>query len=608
MTANDDHAVREAFARWVSWQAEAPRDPESLVEHVEVSHDYVGLLDTGIDGRRLIWKSVPSSAKLRVASPTVSIESVDPWAIEAASLRHRSDHVAICEACEGEKTLACALCAGDGKVLCYGCNGHRKTYGYAANGSYRLLNCKVCRGKGEVDCGGCRRGIAVCATCAGEGRLQRWIEIESWQRAVANVHPQAVANQLVWDENPGKEIVERDAQLLFDVKNAHALTPSDLGDVPQEWLTTLAPQLMQGERVTHQRLRIARVRTNRVHYRLGSTDDQIPFTGLRLIGPESAERSAFEHRARRLRSLRWLLLAIALVITIASLARDAFFRSVWTFFSLLGCIAALIAIHVAAADWTAGRRFTRQALITAASCLIVSIAFAIAALPRISHAQRLIAAGKLENAQSELRALRNKATATTWADLRVAQVRHATEIDAARFALDQIPKDFPQRAIATDAIDQLILRTARDDARLQKWSEASAALALLHQGARGRPDSIATASAVLIPAARLRIDSSDWTGAASAILTARQIGVPIAALAPMDGAIHKAAVNAAAKAKAESDARHRLRLRLAAEQTYMSWERATDTWGRPDLIALRTAMAHDVAAVERSERRRRLAP
>src|SRR4051812_40391546 len=29
MTANDDHAVREAFARWVAGQPGAPRDPES---------------------------------------------------------------------------------------------------------------------------------------------------------------------------------------------------------------------------------------------------------------------------------------------------------------------------------------------------------------------------------------------------------------------------------------------------------------------------------------------------------------------------------------------------------------------------------------------------
>jgi hypothetical protein len=44
-SANDDQAVRNAFARWVSRQAGGPRNPESLIEHVEVLHDYVGLLE-----------------------------------------------------------------------------------------------------------------------------------------------------------------------------------------------------------------------------------------------------------------------------------------------------------------------------------------------------------------------------------------------------------------------------------------------------------------------------------------------------------------------------------------------------------------------------------
>lgn len=52
MTANDDHAVRQAFAQWVGAQPGAPRDPQSLVEHNHVSNDYPGLLQTVIEGRR----------------------------------------------------------------------------------------------------------------------------------------------------------------------------------------------------------------------------------------------------------------------------------------------------------------------------------------------------------------------------------------------------------------------------------------------------------------------------------------------------------------------------------------------------------------------------
>jgi hypothetical protein len=37
----------------------------------------------------------------------------------------------------------------------------------------------------------------------------------------------------------------------------------------------------------------------------------------------------------------------------------------------------------------------------------------------------------------------------------------------------------------------------------------------------------------------------------------------------------------------------------------VAWERATENWGTPPLIALRAAMARDVAALERNERRHR---
>jgi hypothetical protein len=58
----------------------------------------------------------------------------------------------------------------------------------------------------------------------------------------------------------------------------------------------------------------------------------------------------------------------------------------------------------------------------------------------------------------------------------------------------------------------------------------------------------------------------------------------------------------AAEAKREDDTSRRLRLRLTAEETLVSWETATGAWGTPSLIALRTAMARDVAALERRRR------
>jgi hypothetical protein len=573
-----------------------------LIEHVEISHDYTGLLDTEINGRRVVWKSVPGAARARVTATVIAIEDVDAWSIEPASLRQRSDHMALCHTCAGEKKIRCVACGGAGKTRCGACNGQRKMYGYASNGAHRLLNCAVC--KGEIDCMQCRRGIATCATCAGEGRVQRWMEVESWQRSTSKTYPQIVALRFAWEESPASDAVARDAELVTEVDWPRQLTQDDLTDTPEEWLAVLLPEVTSQERIARQRLRIARIPTHHVHYRLGSNEDHVTFSGLRLLDPDPTARNAFDRRAARLRALRMLLAAIAIVIVLTSLMRDAFFRSIPTLFSLLACGAALVAIYVAVADLTSTRMHSRTWLIVGFSSLVVAIVFAIAALPRIAHAQQLIAAGNLDDAESELRVLHNP-SASIRADLQLARVRQATEIGTARSALAQIPGTLPQHALAINAVDQLILSTARDEARQHRWSDASSALALLSDGARGRPDSVALAESVCVPSAWEKVDRTDWAGAANAILAARRIGVAPAALEPLDGAIRNSAINTAAKAQSADDPRERLRQRLAAEDTFVSWERATENWGTPPLIALRSEMARDVAAVERGERRHR---
>lgn len=600
LPANDDRAARDAFATWVSWQAGAPRDAAALIRKIEVSHEYLGLLDTRYEGRRAVWHFAPANALARVSRP--AIDAVDPWSIDPATLRRDTEHVTECHTCNAEKTMRCEYCGGDGRAICGACNGQRKAYGYAVNGAYRLMNCKVCRGKGEVICGGCHAGRATCLTCGGEGRLQRWIEVESWQRAVANVHPRNVGVRFGWDDDPENAIVARDAQLLLDLVRPRALTASDLGDVPREWLTTLGSPVATGERIVQQRLRIARVPTHHVHYRLGNTEDQIAFAGLRLLGPTSQEGSAFGARVSRLASLRWLLFVVAIAIALVSLGRGAFFWSFWTLASLAACIASLIAIEFAAADWTAARRSTTRYLAFAAAFLILAIACAAAALPRLGHAQGFIAAGNLDAAERELDALGAKATPAAWADLRLAQIRRATDVSEAQTTLAEIPRDLPQSAEATDVVDALILRNARKDAGFQRWANATAALAHLSERVRQKPDAIQAAAAILLPAAQFRIDRTDWSGAANVLRTASRIGIRDSTLVPLNDAIRAAAAKTAAEAKRERDARRRLRLRLAAEETYVAWENATGQWGTADLIELRTAMARDVALVERSER------
>ncbi len=561
LVPSDEQAARSAFAEWAALQAGAPRDTGALVQDIDVKHEHAGLLSTDIHGRRVVWKSVPASGRTRVTFSSIALETIDPWTADAASLRETSDHVTICESCRGEKKVRCAPCGGTGKLLCDTCRGQRKTYGYAANGSYRLLNCTTCRGKGELDCSECRRGIASCGTCAGEGRLQRWIELEWWRRSVANVHPESLVRLFGWNENVSNEAIARDAELVCDIDKPHRLTPADLGNVSARWVEVLHPPLQTGERVARQRLRIARAATHTVRYRLGGEEDRVLFTGRRLLAPATDALSAFTRRASSLRSLAWLLVIVGVVVAMLSLGRGLFYASIATLFSLIAATAMLFATYHAAAEWTAARRHTRRWAIASFVCLVIFMTCAFAALPRLSHAQKLIASGNLDAAERELHALGDDASAVAWADLRLSRIRQTTDPNAGSAILAKIPRSLPQHTLA--------------------------------------------APLVYLPLAKRAIARADWNAAATTIIDARRAGIGASELDPLVAALQSAADDAVTVAERERDPEHRLRLRLSAESMLVTWERASDNWGTPPLIALRTAMARDVAALEKPARRRR---
>lgn len=564
MPSSDRQAdARAAFARWAPSQAGCPRDVSSLIEDVERADEHIGLLSTELQGRRVVWKSIAFGGKARVTFPSVSIETVDAWSVEATALRESSDHVASCDVCSGAGKITCDSCSGGGKVTCNSCGGQRKMYGYAANGSRRLLNCQTCRGKGELDCAHCRRGVASCSTCGGGGRVQRWIELEWWRRSLSDARPESIARQLGWPPNPSQDFVVRDADVLVDVDKPHRLTPADLGAAPMQWLSQLSPALAPGERIARQHLRIARLPVHTVRYRLGSTVDRAPFTGHRLAAPPSNPSSAFSRRASSLRPLRFLLLPTFLAIVLFSLARGIYYWSVPTLLSLVASAGALVAIYGGVAEWTAARRATHRWLLVSAMFAVIAIACAVAAMPRVAKAEQLIAGHRLDDAEHELTALRNDAAAGTWADLRLARIAQATNVDAARALLAQIPAELPQHARASAIAGGLLVRDAGARLRDRRWSEA-----------------------------------------ADAIIAARAFGLTDAALAPLGETIHAAAVDAAGSAARQSDASRRLRERVDAEGMFVAWERASGTWGTPPLIALRTAMARDVAALEKTARRR----
>jgi hypothetical protein len=592
--------AREAFARWAALQAGAPADPASLVEGVETADESAGLLVTELEGRRPVWRTVPAPSHARVTP--VSVSRVDAWSDDPRELRVRSDHIATCDVCHGEKKVRCGECSGSGRMVCTFCRGAGKHYGYASNGSRRLLNCAPCRGRGNVECGQCRRGLTVCTACAGEGRLQRWVEIETWRRSEETVHPAPLVQQLAWRADVADEVLAHDGQVLVNAEQRRQLTSADLDAQAVRWLEILSPKLQPGERVTHQRLRIVLVPATTVRYRLGNSEDRLLFAGRTLQPPAADTVTEFTRRTGVLQTMRNLLMVAAALIAMFLFAAAPFGRSLLNLLSFAGFVATFVSLYGFASDWTAARRRLRSWLITAACTFLLAIAFAALARPHAGHAAKLIAAHKLDAAESELQALGNNAPPPLWYDLRLARVREASDVAAARALADQIPQPEPQHAEAMRAVDQLILASVARDAGAQRWQEGAETLALLSEASGGSSTSAAAAKSVCLPLAQQLLGRFEWANAAKAIVTARHAGVGSADLAPLADTIHRAAMDALSAAADESNAQRRLSKRLKAEQILLAWETAAGTSGTPALIALRAAMARDVAAAERSTR------
>jgi len=147
--------------------------------------------------------------------------------------------------------------------------------------------------------------------------------------------------------------------------------------------------------------------------------------------------------------------------------------------------------------------------------------------------------------------------------------------------------DHARRMIAAGSFDDADaeLRALGSDAPASAWDE-------LH-------------IARLLTLARKKIETRDWSAAADAVVDARRAGAHALDLDPIAQSIHIAAVDAASTANDDATADARLSKRRISEATFVAWERASDQWGTPELIALRTAMARDVAAAEKGLKQRR---
>jgi hypothetical protein len=166
-----------------------------------------------------------------------------------------------------------------------------------------------------------------------------------------------------------------------------------------------------------------------------------------------------------------------------------------------------------------------------------------------------------------------------------------------------IPAALAQHAAAVAAIDALILATASADVAAEQGNRAADALALLSAGARGKPQSIEVARSVFLPLCRERLARRQWAALADSVVTARSIGVAANDLGSLVTAMHTSAARSIAEANKAADPKRRLDLRLAAEEILVASERASESSNTPELMALRAAMARDVATLERAARR-----
>lgn len=605
VAAEDRHAaVRGAFVQWASTQLSPPRDPQSLITSIDSTHDHAGFLSTSIRGRRLTWKSVPANNRARITVPRGDVTNIDPWTTSNALLRTNSDHIDTCSSCHGAAKVQCNTCGGTGYLTCGVCKGQRKMYGYASNGSRRLLNCTHCRGKGALDCGNCRKGIASCSPCGGQGRVQRWLEIDEWERFVATSHPPALVHTLRWSDPPRADEIAHDADLVASISCSHRITETDAPAVNGEWLRVLARPLQAGERIVTQYLRIARVPTHTVRYRLGEKEGALGFVGKRLTPSSQPTEDAFRTRAGFLRTLLIVLLSIACTILLISLGRGGFYWSIATFISVASAIGALAALYYAAADWTATRRHTRQWLSYAGIGCIVAIVFAVAAQPRLNHIEELLAAGDVPRATAEIAAYGEIPPAMRSA-FDLARIRATADPRAAIEILEKMPRDSSQYAEGRAIIDTALMQSIETEIREQRFDAAADSLSLLSPRMIGRADTLSAVRRSIVPYAQQEIASTKYASGAQLIRKARDYGLPNAELTPLIMRIHEHAQKAIRAADRTSDAKQRLRERLAAEAMLVSADVAEDTWGSPELMQLRTKLAKDIVAVERIERRRR---
>jgi hypothetical protein len=451
--------------------------------------------------------------------------------------------------------------------------------------------------------------MAVCGTCEGQKRVQRWLEVMRWHRTDDTAYPAGVcAAPLSWAVNADNTVLERDAAIRVDVSQLRALAVNDVGPVEHEWLqkiaSTIASPPTSEERIVRQHFRLVAIPRLLVSYEVGSNSGAVEFLGHRLL-PVAGQPQFFERRARRLR-MAGAVFGIAFLLTaMAYLARASFYWHAAGLSAVAALGVAFVCLFMMIAEATASRRRLKPwALAMAAMITISAISFGLAH-PTIIDARARFLRGDTAGAAEELSAIDSDAgdarVAPLWADLHLANAQTAATYGAARKEADAIPKELLQYRHAIAAVDDHIRNAVDRDLTLGDLNAAASAFAAASLEWQQSTTGIAAAEKIYLHRAASAIERLDWHSAADDLMRARKAGVATDRLTSAAEPLQREARRRTRSAANISSSTKRLFARITAENAWIQWERAVGT-SSPELTALRTAMAGDLHNAESRSR------
>ncbi|MCC7542409.1 MAG: hypothetical protein IT379_39690 [Deltaproteobacteria bacterium] len=316
-----------------------------------------------------------------------------------------------CATCLGGGSHACTVCEGTLRAPCDECDGSGKVPGVRG-----MKNCPTCRGKADRRCTSCERGSVRCGTCTGSGNVSAGTRIETTRRTEVTVHPRdsVAARRHVSVESPG----DFDADpSRWPARLERAGRVVNASELPSELRPSLGPR----ERIVSSEAQSFAASSYRIVYRAAFRTGHViveerPWRAVQgdqspLLRRRAAGRLAFGGAA---------LIALLVVTTF-------YFRDSWYVLFGFGsplCVASIafaFAARSAARGLTLHSRawsVTRTWIPTIATFLLpVAMAFAFA-LPRpsVATAEAALAAGDLERAAIEARALAETDTDPVAAD------------------------------------------------------------------------------------------------------------------------------------------------------------------------------------------------